>query len=276
MIKSYENFEEFKKAVVKEGIDEDLEELVELDTAYFREYKRYAVLVVSAPSRKVIAILKDKISLVYSEPATRIRIDYRWLKEIKNRKNAENTLLIYSLLDNALDEYESKFQKLKTLYIRNKELEKLDRYGHEIRELIDDVEAILRVALRIQRTKSRLINIKAIEYDYDILFADARYLLERLIVLKKDIINTRQRYELEISKELNVNVAKLTEIMLILTIVSLVLSVPNTVATIFGVSTLAELVPAQEVIDLIVISTIIATILSIWYIKRESKYLIKT
>ncbi len=273
MIKRFTDFIAFKEFATKEGVNEDLEELNELDISFFREYKKYAILLLKAPGLKTIAILKNKMAIIYYPK--RINIDKQWYKEIKNRKNAENTLVVYTLLDECLENIESAFQNLKLRFNKHIKIREIDEMAHNVRTLIDMLEAFLRAALRIHRTKSKFINIKAIEYDFDVLFTDARYLLERMVVLKKDLANARTRYELEISKELNINVAKLTEIMLILTIIGLVLSVPNTVATIFGVSTLAEMVPAGTVIDLIILSTIVSSLLSIWYIKKQSKYLIK-
>ncbi len=261
------DFDKFREKAESLGIHEDLSELRTLGASFFRNYSKYAILVLVLPRYNFITIFKDNLSISYPFlPA----IDNKWLNEIKKRRNSENTLIAYYALDQALDEYEKEYLKAKEQihkYEESYNFEMYEELSRSLRDLTDVVESFLRTCFRIDRSKSKFISIDLIEYDFDVLIEDARYLLDRIISTKKEINFMRNKFELEISKELNINVAKLTEIMLILTIISLIISVPNTVATIFGVAPLAQLVTPDFIIGLTLFSTVLAVIVSVWYIK---------
>lgn len=267
---NFSDFAEFKQKAESLGIREDLGELRTIGTSFFRNYLKYSILVLVLPRFNLITIFKNDLSISYPLLP---RIDKKWLAEIKRRKNAENTLVAYYVLDYALEEYEKEYLKIKEQLHKYEESYNFEQYEvlfRDLRELTDIVEALLRACLRIDRSKSKHLSIDLIEYDFDVLIEDARYLLDRLVSTKKEINSIRDKFEIQISKQLNVNVAKLTEIMLILTIISLVISVPNTVATIFGVSSLAALVTPDFIINLTIISTILSVIISVWYIKYNN------
>jgi len=79
-------------------------------------------------------------------------------------------------------------------------------------------------------------------------------LIEMYRVMVSDIINI---YATTLSNRLNVTVKELTVAMLYLTVIATVIGFPNTVATIFGVPTLAEAIEAHWILILLVGSAIL-------------------
>jgi Mg2+ and Co2+ transporter CorA len=146
-------------------------------------------------------------------------------------------------------------------------LNTLEQIRVDINLLREKVEDVMKILIKFKSNKDSFINAMSIVYDIDVLIADANYLYDMLKLSLKEINVRRNNYEVEVSKELNSNIVKLTEIMLILTVLSIIISVPNTIATIFGVASLSELVPASGIIQLIIISTIISLLITYVYFR---------
>jgi Mg2+ and Co2+ transporter CorA len=267
VIQVYDNFDKFKNQAEKIGIEEEVDELLSIHTPIYHRYKKYSILVLPISNEKnIISIIHKKGSISYPSIP---KIDSEWLKEIGASSNSENTLVFFNLLEHIISIYDMEYYVLKSNFTTNKEinLDTLERVRVDINILREKVEDVLKILIKFKSNKDIYINAMSILYDIDVLIADANYLYDMLKLSLKEISVRRNIYEVEVSKELNSNIVKLTEIMLILTVLSIIISVPNTIATIFGVGPLANLVSANGIIELIVASTIISLIITYIYFK---------
>lgn len=266
-IQVYDNFEKFKIHVEKIGIEEDVDELLTIHTPIYHRYKKYSILVLPISNEEnVISIIHKKGSLSYPSIP---KIDKEWLNEIGNGAISENTLVIFNLLEHIIDMYDMEYYILKSnlTTLKTFNLNTLEQIRVDTNLLREKVEDVLKILIKFKSNKDVFINAVSIVYDIDVLIADANYLYDMLKLSLKEISVRRNNYEVEVSKELNANIVKLTEIMLILTILSIIISVPNTIATIFGVAPLSELLPASGIIQLIIVSTIISLIITYVYFR---------
>jgi Mg2+ and Co2+ transporter CorA len=266
-IQLYDNFEKFKINAERVGIEEDVDELLSVHTPIYHRYKKYSILVLPISNEEnIISIIHKKGSFSYPSIP---KIDKEWLKEIGNGPISENTLVIFNILEHIISIYDMEFFVLKSnlATLKTINLNTLEQIRVDINILREKVEDVLKILIKFKSNKDSYINAMSIVYDIDVLIADANYLYDMLKLSLKEISVRRNNYEVEVSKELNSNIVKLTEIMLILTILSIIISVPNTIATIFGVASLSELVPASGIIQLITISTIISLLITYVYFR---------
>ena len=85
--------------------------------------------------------------------------------------------------------------------------------------------------------------------------------------MRRETDSLRTKCDIIETRKLNKRIELLTKIMAVLTVLSLIISVPNTVATIFGIPTISALFTFDFIIELTVISGIIAIILSYIYVR---------
>jgi len=263
----YDNFEKFKKHAEKLGIEEDVDDLLKVHTPFYHRYSKYSILLLPfSNEQNIISILHKKGSITYPSVP---EIDKNWLSEIGENQISENTLVMFYLLEHIVNIYDMEFYVLKSNLTTLKEfnLNTLEQIRVDINLLREKVEDVLKILIKFKSNKDPFINAMSIVYDIDVLIADANYLYDMLKLSLKEVNVRRNNYEVEISKELNANIVKLTEVMLILTVLSIIISVPNTIATIFGVAPLSELLPATQIIYLIILSTLISLVITYIYFK---------
>lgn len=264
-IQVYDNFDKFKVHAEKLGIEEDVNELLSIRTPIYHRYSKYSILLLPISNEQnVISILHKTGSFSYPSIPT---IDKTWLREIGETPISKNTLVMFYLLEHIISIYDMEYYVLKSNLSNVKEinLNTLEQIRMDINILREKVEDVLKILIKFKSNKDPFINAMSIVYDIDVLIADANYLYDMLKLSLKEINVRRNNYEVEISKELNSNIVKLTKIMLVLTILSIIISVPNTIATIFGVGPLSQLISATDIIYLIVFSTIISLVLTYVY-----------
>lgn len=267
VIQVYDVFDKFKKHTERLGIEEDVDELLTIHTPLYHRYSKYSILLLPiSNNQNIISILHKKGSITFPSLPN---IDKTWLKEIGDGCISENTLVMFYLLEHVINIYDMEYYVLKSNLATLKEfnLNTLEQIRVDINLLREKVEDVLKILIKFKSNKDTFINAMSIVYDIDVLIADANYLYDMLKLSLKEINVRRNNYEVEISKELNANIVKLTEVMLILTILSIIISVPNTVATIFGVAPLSELIPATQIIYLIIVSTFISLIITYIYFR---------
>jgi Mg2+ and Co2+ transporter CorA len=85
---------------------------------------------------------------------------------------------------------------------------------------------------------------------------------------RKEISIARNKCEVKYSKDLNRSIERLTYIMAYLTIITVVISVPNTVATIYGIAPFAVAVEPWLIWLLIVATTAVSIVVSYYFIRK--------
>ncbi|MEM2896948.1 MAG: hypothetical protein QW265_02385 [Candidatus Bathyarchaeia archaeon] len=66
------------------------------------------------------------------------------------------------------------------------------------------------------------------------------------------------------NEELNERINRLTLIMLILTWITLIISIPNTLATFFGIPKISEILELEVIVSSVIVSTIVPIVTLLW------------
>jgi len=101
-------------------------------------------------------------------------------------------------------------------------------------------------------------------YQMEIIDAQRSILTDALTIFETTISNRLAT----ISNTINTSIKKLTWIMLLLTGIATVLTIPNTVATIFGIPQLQEVVRLNLIFILLLFSTVFPVLWFVWYWRR--------
>ncbi len=274
MIKKFTDFEKFKEAAKEHNITSDLDSLYDLDIVFYEDYDE-DYMIISLPSVDAslpnqILILSKDFNLAYCSE-TKKRYQKIKLSKIKKKKYQASTLLSYEVISSALDSY---FTELNTIKRKVRklhdapdidEVEKSSKRNMEVRDIAEDV---LRLCIEAEDEEFKYVNIDVIPYEFDILLVRARHLVDRMKGVRREIDVLRTKCDINETRKLNKRIELLTKIMAVLTVVSLVISVPNTVATIFGIPAVSALFSFDFIMELTIISAIIAVGLSYFYVRE--------
>lgn len=277
MIGIYQNFDEFLKQAQEMGVNEDLRALLTLNLIFFERYEDYSVVSVrdySEAPNNVLVLSKDK-TLLYSEKQITQR-DFRLFKYTVQKTYGESTALTLLVLKEVLKSYSKHFDKLNAeidSYSGVKDLEKIEHTTVDLRKLTVDVEDFQNLLYTLEDRKVREFRTEYVEYDYDLVLAHTQHLLDRCRNHLQELRDLRSEVEVRATSDLNRSIKGLTVVMMFLTIITVVLTVPNTVATVFGVAPIAELYDAPTILFIVVLSMVLAAAWGVHYWMKKRREL---
>jgi len=270
MLYQFNDFDEFAKKAKRMGIKDDLKTLLTLNIMFYEEYDDYVILSLpdfdSRPNK--IMVLSRKDNLVYPDYISDNSPLFRHKTKSRNRESSVTAFLV---LKKVLTNYISYFETLNNMVDKadnEKDIEMVEDVSKKLKKLWDAVHDMERLLIELEQSTLKFVDMDVVGYDYDVLMAKANYLSDRCRGARKELSIIRTKIEFKMDKQLNRNIMRLTEVMTVLTIITVIISVPNTVATIFGVPTLAQLVGAMDVVWFMVIATIISVAVSMVYLKK--------
>lgn len=272
MLHQFSNFDDFVKKAQEIGITSDLKALLTLDIIFYEEYEDYLILSLtefdSTPNK--ILVLSERNNLVYPEVVNAKHALYS-IQAKGKEKVRETTVTAFLVLKKTLSTYIAYFEKLNkqtdqvSATLDLDEIEAIDKRLKKFGDAVHDFESLL---IELEESTFKFVDAEIIGYDYDILLAKATHLSDRVRGLKKELLAVRGKCEVRFSKELNTNIVRLTQIMAFLTIVTVILTVPNTIATMFGVPSLNQIAGLEIYAIAMVVTTLLAIVISFYYIRK--------
>lgn len=270
MIKKFNDFDAFERAVRAKQIPSDLEHLRSLDILFYEAYRDHMILSIPGLSMmpNQVLILSDKYNYAYVEGAkipTRVKIS-----KLKQKKYTESTLLAYEVLAGVVAVYSEQYrkiaQKIEQLH-EYPDIDEVEIVGKQVRTVSDVMEDVLQLVIEAEDEEFKFLNPEIIPYEFDILVARTRHTVDRLRNLKREINILRTKCELIEARKLNKRIELLTRVVAVLTIIGLIITVPNTVATFFGIPVISDAVDIPQIAFWLAISTVISVILSYFYVR---------
>jgi len=240
MLKTFFDFGSFESEAKKIGVAEDLRSLLTLDFTFFEKYPNYAIINVKdyGDEPNNLLVLSEAESILYS-PKKLSDKDYALFRHPLEKRYGESTVLAYLVMREALKSYSERFEKLNT---EIDELEvaldaaRIDAAGKALRKLTDKVEDFLDVMLKLEDRQVPEVNTTFVQYDYDVLTAKSRHLLDRCRSHIGQITELRNDIEVRATKELNLKIADLTNIMKKLTSITVILMIPSIITSHYGMN----------------------------------------
>ncbi|MBI2670896.1 hypothetical protein HYX18_02885 [Candidatus Woesearchaeota archaeon] len=266
MIKFFTDIEDFKKEIRTLNLDANLETVTNIDFTFFEHNEYYTLIYV--PDYDIfnpenILLVAKKNVYVYSNK--KFNNYEKNFKEVLKKPLGESTAIILLLLKNILKNYSQEFEKvrqeLNSLDV-DPILEKVEESGRALRRLTDRFEELLQLIIVLKERDIKEFNTSYINFDYDMLNAEARYWLERCRSHVYRISSLRTKYEMKSNRELSATITRLTVIMTFLSIVSIIVSVPGTIGAVFGIPALSDEYFKPHTRTL-VLTLIVATLLTV-------------
>ena len=273
MIQTFTKFDEFAAAARDAGVDVNLEDLLRLDLLFFEPYKKYLIINLKqyGESQNNILILSKDANLYYSSSKLPRR-DLRLYKAVLTKKNGESTVLAQVALRRALKNYSATFSRIDSKidsFGKNSSLESIEETTELLRKVSDRVEDFLSLLMSLEDRRIKEVETKYLSYDYDVVLARSRLLVDRCRNHLKELRDIRDEIDIKFTRQLNKSIEKLTVVMAFLALASLAISIPNTVATFFGIPAFSEAVPMGFMLLMVIVSSILVTIWSYYYWKKE-------
>ncbi len=274
MIKKFIDFQKFKESAKEHNITSDLDSLYNLDIVFYEDYdENYMIISIPAvdpiePNQ--ILILSRDFNIAYVPSSCR-KLKKLKVSKIKKRKYQASTLLFYEVISSTLGTYFSELASIKKEAHKLHDAPDIDQVevvSKRNREVRDIAEDVLRLCIEAEEEEFKYVNIDVIPYEFDILLARARHLVDRIKGVRRETDVLRTKCDIIETRKLNRRIELLTKVMAVLTVVGLVISVPNTVATIFGIPAVSAIFNFDFIIELTFVSGVIAIVLSYFYVKE--------
>lgn len=268
MIHFFEKLEDLKKSLSSSKIQRDIDSLLKLELPFFDYQDKVSVLyfpLYRETEDKCLIVISKKNVFVYAPKG--FNNHSKNYKTSSMKPNGESTLMTFLMLKHVLKNYSEQFQKIRD---RMNELESdpvldlVEDSGRALRRLTDKMESFVELIIVIKQRDIKQFDVDLVNFDYDVLSTEARYWLERCRSHIYRIASLRTKSEMKSNRELNDTMGRLTVIMTILTIVSIVVSVPGTIGAIFGIPALSDAYFSAHT-PFLVIVLVVATLISILF-----------
>ncbi len=240
MIGIYSNFDEFLAQAREIGVQDDLQALLGLDVLFFEQYEDYTLLSLkdysAAPNN--LLILSKKKSILYSEKQITQR-DFSLFKQEVKKQYGESTALALLALQEVLKSYLKHFEKINAQidsYSGAQDLPGIESTTIDLRKVAVKVEDFVNLLYTLEDRKVPMFVTQYISYDYDLLLARSRHLLDRCRNHVQELRDLRGEIEIKNSNQLNKRLEELTNIMKKLTALTLILMIPNILFSLYGMN----------------------------------------
>jgi Mg2+ and Co2+ transporter CorA len=278
VIRTFTDFGEFEKEARAMGVEEDLRALLTLDMLFVERYKDYTIINMrdyKLDPNNILILSHDK-SLLYSMDEVEER-DFRLYKEIFQKHFGESTALALvtarSVLENHAMQFEEFNEEIDELSeMEHPDLDRLSAVGKRLRKLTDKVEDFLDLLIKLEDRKIREVNTSYVSYDYHVLTAKARHLLDRCKSHQAQIMSLRSEYDIRTTTELNRRIERLQDVTKKLTGLALIFAIPMLIASFYGMNVgMKGLPPADwdHGFAWILVLTLVLTVAAYSYAKRR-------
>jgi len=281
VIREFDSFSDFQDAISEAQISIDLSALTSLNINFCEEYKEFVIINLKSFSRGEVSsaevetnnlmILGKKDCYFYSSEGISKR--FKPFKSALSKPNGEATILFLAAFQKVLENYTEEFKKINVsvssldekFITQSKEVEELEEHSSNLRKLGNLVDDFKDIIEDVKEGRLHFFDPSLAEYDYDLAAARTQHLRDRCRTLRRQISDLKHEKDISSTIQLNKNIERLTIIMAIFTVVALIISVPNTVATFFGITKVAEEFSVEAIYRIFFISLIITTVLSYYY-----------
>ncbi|HLC37920.1 MAG TPA: CorA family divalent cation transporter [Candidatus Norongarragalinales archaeon] len=273
MIETFTDFAQFKKKAQELGVGVNLDELLAIDITFLESYEDYVIINVKIAGENPnnILVLSSRDALLYSNKTFGEK-DYKMYRYTLEKDFGEATVLAFLTLRSVLDEYlasfkvlDDKIDSLETAYDPNA----AEESTMKLRRLTNRVEDFVNLLISLEERKIKQVSTNLVGYDYGLVLAKAQHLLDRCRNHLSQLRDIRSEIEVKGTSNLSKNIEKLTVIMAVLTVFSVVISIPNTVATIFGIPHVSEVMEIQTTVIVLAASTFLALLWGVHYWRRN-------
>ena len=232
----------FSKAVEAEtGISFDFDAVTSLTSNFSQRSPQYLILNVKEENSvdpNNLLFLSENKAFLYSKQPPQAEA-FEPFRALLARPHGLSTVLAFLTLHKVLDSYRA---KLEGLTVRARDLEQdfhpkeHRNFVLELERLDDRLEDFDDLLLKLQERGMRQVDAELISFDYSVLTAESASLGSRCRRRVTLLIEAARDREIQMSTQMNLRIERLTDVMRILTAVTVILMVPTLIATNFGMN----------------------------------------
>jgi len=236
----FHEMERFEQTVEQAGFSLDFRSIARLNTSFLKASEDYLVLNLKEYAEEpnnILFVTQDGTYLCSTAPPSQDAL--KAFEKVMGKTFGISTIVAFLALNKTLTNYKSKLEELAG---KVKELEQSFVSGryHELllqfETLYDRVEDFQDIVLRLEERAVKQVETKHISFDYSILTAESRSLVDRCrnrFSILRDVARER---ETESTTLLNRRIERLNEVVKRLTALTVVLMIPTVVASHFGMN----------------------------------------
>ena len=236
----FHEMEQLERAVAQAGFSLDFRSIARLNTSFLEASEEYLVLNLKEYSEEPdnILFMTERETYLYSKTPPS-QDAFKVFEKVTGKPFGTSTVVGFLALSKALANYKS---KLEELVGKVKELGQSFDSGkyHDLllqfETLYDRVEDLQDIVLRLEKRTAKQVETKHISFDYSILTAESRSLVDRCrnrFSILRDVARER---ETEATTLLNRRIERLNEVVKRLTALTVVLMIPTVIASHFGMN----------------------------------------
>lgn len=238
----FDNLAALSRAVETEtGLTFDFQSVIELTADFVESAEKYLILNVreyEGEEPNNLLFLTEGKSFYYSKRLLPAEAS-RPFEKILSRPYGRSTVTAFLILDRVLDGYRRKFEALLG-EARKLEVEFDTKKYHDLAFEFDRLSYRLEnfhdLLLRLQERGYKQVETRYISFDYNVLIAESISLQNRCRRRLATLTALQRNYEMRTTTELNLRMAKLTDIMKKLTAITVIFMVPTLIASHFGMN----------------------------------------
>jgi hypothetical protein len=273
----FTDIERFSREMAARNVEGDARQLAALDTSYMRSTDGYLLLSLKSYEHEmdVILILLPTEVLIYSRKDFCIKPPELYRKHL-SKPFGLTTVAAFIVLDTI---YEFHIMKFNEFLERYKSLEeKFDEQEHinlsiAFERFYDRVDDIFCTLTKLEKSTIKEVMMKYISFDYSILEAETKRLVERTETRMEMLRYLAQANEMKISRKMNERIEHLNDAVKVLTAITIIMMIPNVIAGHFGMNFkyMPELEQPWAYPAIILIQ--IVMVVSLFYLFKRKGYL---
>ncbi|MBI2183347.1 MAG: magnesium transporter CorA family protein [Thaumarchaeota archaeon] len=231
----------FSKAVGEAGYAIDFQSIMQLNTGFLQSAEKYLILNIKDYENddpNNLLFMTEEKAFLYSKSPPRAEA-FNPFEKVCNKPYGRSTVLAYLILNKAVVSYK---KRLEVLINGIKEIEqsydakKYRELALEFSRLYDRLEDFDDLVLRLEESPLKEVETRYISFDYSVLIAEGRGLLDRCRNRFNMLKDIARDHEIMVTTELNKRIERLNEVVKKLTALTVVLMIPNVIAGHFGMN----------------------------------------
>ncbi|MBI3413370.1 MAG: magnesium transporter CorA family protein [Candidatus Aenigmarchaeota archaeon] len=240
-IEIYQDIRLFSKAARDAGMAHDISPLLELNANFMETVDNRLVISIRNFDKKrsgnILVLNADK-TIVYADQSFPAE-DMKPFEKMLQKQYGKSTVITFLVLRRTVSRYKATMNSLIDVLAsmeKSFDSQKYITLNMRFGRLYDLIEQLQDIMIRLEETQLKEMQTTYISFDYDVLKAECSYLLDRCKNRFSMLHEIAREREVQATRELNQRIEKLNEVVRKLTALTVVIMLPNLVASHYGMN----------------------------------------
>ncbi|MFH1327535.1 MAG: CorA family divalent cation transporter [Candidatus Bathyarchaeota archaeon] len=237
----FDDVDLFTIAVEDAGFNIDFLSVIRLNTTFLKPSEKYLILNIKdyddEDPNNLIFLYEEK-AFLYSKKHPTPNM-FEAFKNVCNKLYGVGTVLVFLTLNKALTSYKTKLENLINSIKKLEQTFELKEYRDtllEFERLFDRIEDFNDIIIRLEERSIKEVNIQHISFDYSILIAETKNLLDRCRIRLSMLKDIARDNAMHVTTVLNRRIERLNNVVKKLTALTVILMIPTLIASHYGMN----------------------------------------